>query len=397
MRASPPPRRSTILHIDMDAFYVSVEERDQPALRGQPVVVGGSPQGRGVVAAANYVARRYGVHSAMPMATARRLCPALVIVSGRHGHYARVSQQIRDVFLRYTPLVEPLSLDEAFLDVAASEKLFGPAQDIGRRIQREIADELQLSASVGVAPSKFVAKVASDIEKPAGFVLVPPQAVQDFLDPLPASRLWGVGKAGQRELARLGLTTIADVRRTPAQQLQRHFGQWGGHIWRLANGMDDREVVPEREAKSISHETTFETDIHDREVLRLWLLELTHQVAARLRRHGRRAATVQLKLRYPDFRTITRAQSLAQPSDITQALWQVAEGLLLRHLPDARGVRLLGVGVSGLHGEAPAQQNLFEDAQQVKHGRLDGIADDIRRRFGDEVLWRGLEVKRRRE
>ena len=178
----------------MDAFYASVEERDQPALRGQPLVVGGSPEGRGVVAAANYAARRYGIHSAMPMATAKRLCASLVILPGRHSHYGLVSQQIRDIFLRYTPLVEPLSLDEAFLDVGACEKLFGPAAVIGRRIQREIADELQLTASVGVAPTKFVAKVASDIEKPAGFVLVEPHAVRAFLDPLPASRLWGVGK-----------------------------------------------------------------------------------------------------------------------------------------------------------------------------------------------------------
>lgn len=396
MREDQPRRRSAILHIDMDAFYASVEERDRPELRGRPVVVGGSPQGRGVVAAANYVARRYGIHSAMPMATAQRLCDALVIVPGRHGHYGQVSQQIHDIFLRYTPLVEPLSLDEAFLDVGASEKLFGPAADIGRRIQREIADELQLSASVGVAPSKFVAKVASDIEKPAGFVLVPPHAVQDFLDPLPATRLWGVGKVGQRELARMGLTTIADVRRTPLLQLQRHFGQWGEHIWQLANGIDEREVTPEREAKSISHETTFETDIHDREVLRMWLLELTHQVAARLRQHALRAQTVQLKLRYPDFRTITRAHSLAQPSDVTQELWQVAEGLLTRNLArNSKAVRLLGMGVSGLHAGPPMQQRLFEEELRVKHGRMDGIADDIRRRFGDEVLWRGLEDKRR--
>ena len=394
MRDDPPYRRSAILHIDMDAFYASVEERDQPALRGQPLVVGGRPEGRGVVAAANYAARRYGIHSAMPMATAQRLCAALVIVPGRHSYYGQVSQQIRDIFLRYTPLVEPLSLDEAFLDVTASEKLFGPAADIGRRIQREIADELKLCASVGVAPSKFVAKVASDIEKPAGFVLVEPHAVQAFLDPLPATRLWGVGKVGQRELARRGLSTIADVRRTPVQQLQRQFGQWGEHIWRLANGIDEREVVPEREAKSISHETTFEVDIRDVEVLRNWLLELTHQVAARLRRHGLRAQTVQIKLRYPDFKTITRAHTLAEPSDVTQELWQVAEGLLLHNLPHRHnGVRLLGMGVSGLHAGPAPQQRLFEEEQRVKHGRLDGIADAIRERFGDGVLRRASTTK----
>ena len=249
---------------------------------------------------------------------------------------------------------------------------------------------------MGVAPSKFVAKVASDIEKPAGFVLVEPHAVRAFLDPLPASRLWGVGKVGNRALARMGLNTLADVRRTAPQQLQRQFGQGGQHIWQLANGIDEREVIPEREAKSISHETTFETDIRDMEVLRMWLLQLTHQVAARLRRHGLRAETVQLKLRYPDFKTITRAHTLSEPSDITQELWQVAEGLLARNLArNNNGVRLLGMGVSGLHAGPPAQQRLFEEERRVKHGRLDGIADDIRRRFGDAVLWRGLDVKRR--
>ena len=385
---------STILHIDMDAFYASVEERDNPELRGLPLVVGGSPQGRGVVAAANYVARTYGVYSAMPMATAQRLCPALVVVPGNYQHYDRVSQQILAIFQRYTPLVEPLSLDEAFLDVGASARLFGPAADIGRRIQREIAQELQLSASVGVAPSKFVAKVASDIRKPAGFVVVEPDAVQAFLDPLPASRLWGVGKVGKRVLERLGITTIAQVRQTAPQQLQRHFGQWGLHIWLLAHGIDDRTVVPEREAKSISHETTFEVDIRDAEVLHTWLMDLTEQVAMRLRRHELRGQTVQIKIRFPDFTTITRAQTLPEPSNSTHELCRVAADLLRRNLPARnRGVRLLGMGMSGLHAGPPPQQRLFEEEARVRQRRIDEITDDIRRRFGPEVLRRGLASK----
>ena len=385
---------STILHIDMDAFYASVEERDHPQLRGLPLVVGGSPEGRGVVAAANYVARTYGVYSAMPMATARRLCPALVVVRGNYSHYDQVSQQILAIFQRYTPLVEPLSLDEAFLDVGASIRLFGPAADIGRRIQREIAQELRLSASVGVAPSKFVAKVASDIRKPAGFVVVEPDAVQAFLDPLPASRLWGVGKVGERALQRLGITTIAQVRQTAPQQLQRYFGQWGEHIWRLAHGIDDRIVVPEHAAKSISHETTFEVDIRDAEVLHTWLRDLAEQVAMRLRRHGLRGQTVQIKIRFPDFTTITRAHTLSEPSHSTHELCRVAADLLRRNLPvHNRGVRLLGMGVSGLHAGPPPQQRLFEEEVRVRHHRIDEIADDIRRRFGPEVLRRGLAPK----
>lgn len=385
---------STILHIDMDAFYASIEERDQPALRGLPLVVGGSPQGRGVVAAANYIARTYGVHSAMPMTTAKRLCPALVVVRGNYQHYNQVSQQILAVFQRYTPLVEPLSLDEAFLDVGASVRLFGPATDIGRRIQREIAQELRLSASVGVAPSKFVAKVASDIRKPSGFVVVEPDDVQAFLDPLPASRLWGVGKVGVRALERLGITTIAQVRQTALPQLQRYFGQWGRHIWLLAHGVDDRNVVPEHEAKSISHETTFEVDISDAEILRAWLMELTEQVAIRLRRHELRGQTVQIKIRFADFTTITRAQTLSEPSHGTRELWRVANDLLRRNLPaPKRGIRLLGMGVSGLHAGPPPQQRLFEDEARIRYSRMDDIADEIRRRFGPGALRRGPTLK----
>jgi DNA polymerase-4 len=390
--------RPTILHVDMDAFYASVEERDRPELRGRPVAVGGSAQARGVVSAANYVARRYGVHSAMPMATAQRLCPDLVIIRGRHDYYHEVSQQIRAIFHRYTPLVEPLSLDEAFLDVAGSETLFGPAPAIGRRIQQEIAAELRLSASVGVAPTKFVAKVASDIRKPAGFVVVETAAVQEFLDPLPAGRLWGVGKAGNRALERLGVTTIGDVRRYPCAELVRRFGKWGEHVWRLANGWDERTVVPDREAKSISHETTFETDIADREILRQWLLELTQQVAARLRQHGLRGRTVQLKLRFPDFTTITRAHTLPEPTALTQELWQAADALLAANLPArSPGLRLLGVGVSGLHVGEPTQQRLFEEEGRVRQGRIDALADTLRQRYGRNVLQRGLDLKRGRE
>jgi len=386
-----------ILHIDMDAFYASIEERDDPSLRGKPVVVGGSPDGRGVVAAANYAARKYGIHSAMPMASARRLCPELVVRRWRPRYYAEISDRIRDIFHRYTPTVEPLSLDEAFLDVDASKRLFGAAADIGRRIQREIMEELLLSSSVGVASTKFVAKVASDICKPHGFLVVAPHEVQTFLDPLPVARLWGVGTVANRALERAGISTIGELRRYPAAVLTGLFGKLGQHISQLAEGVDERPVVPDRVAKSISHETTFDADLHDREALRAWLLELTEQLAARLRRQRLRARTIQIKLRYPDFKTVTRAQTLSEPTDITLQLWTAAERLLRDNLPARHpGVRLLGVSVSGLGAADPIQGSLFDADVRQRQSRLDTLVDAINGRFGAIALRRGLDLKRPR-
>jgi DNA polymerase-4 len=252
----------------MDAFYASVEERDRPELVGKPVIVGGTPEKRGVVSAANYVARRFGVHSAMPAITARRLCPQGIFLPPRIDYYAEVSSQIRDIFERFTPMVEPLSLDEAFLDVTGSEHLFGSAVEIGQKLKQMIRQEIRLVVSVGVAPNKFLAKIASDLKKPDALVVVEPDKVQEFLDPLPVERLWGVGKQGSKVFQRLGIRTIEQLRQYPLDILQSRFGSSGEHLWQLARGIDDRAVVPERDAKSISHETTFERDIADLEVLR---------------------------------------------------------------------------------------------------------------------------------
>ncbi len=301
-----------ILHVDMDAFYASVEERDQPQLVGKPVIVGGTPEGRGVVAAANYVVRRFGVHSAMPTSQALRLCPTAIVLPVRMDHYANISRHIRTIFERFTPLVEPISLDEAFLDVTGSKTMFGPAASMAVRIKQEILSETRLVASVGVAPNKFLAKIASDLEKPDGLVIVAPDGVQAFLDVLPVERLWGVGKVAQGVLERMGVRTIGALRQTPQRTLTDRFGKSGEHLWQLAHGIDDRPVVPDREAKSISHETTFATDVDDADVLRAWLLELTEQVARRLRRYGLRGRTVNMKVRFADFRTITRSQTLPE-------------------------------------------------------------------------------------
>jgi len=383
-----------ILHVDMDAFYASVEERDRPELVGKPVIVGGLPEKRGVVSAANYVARQYGVHSAMPAVTARRLCPHGVFLLPRIDHYAEVSRQIRDIFERFTPLVEPLSLDEAFLDVTSSEHLFGPAAEIGRKIKEAVRQSTRLVASVGVAPNKFLAKIASDLKKPDGFVVVEPERVQEFLAPLPVERLWGVGRQGSKVFQRLGIHTIGQLRQLPLDVLQARFGASGEHLWQLAHGIDDRPVVPEREAKSISHETTFERDIDDPDVLRAWLLELTEQVGWRLRRRGLRGRTVQLKVRFADFSTITRSQTLPEPTDLTQELWQAADELLRRRLPIRHlAIRLLGMGVSGLDDSGLAQGLLFDQEERERQGRLDAVKDQLKQRFGPDVLRRGSMLR----
>jgi DNA polymerase-4 len=382
-----------ILHVDMDAFYASVEERDRPGLVGRPVIVGGTPAARGVVAAANYVVRRFGVHSAMSTAEAMRRCPQAVVIPPRTGHYAEVSRCIREILERFTPLVEPLSLDEAFLDVAGCEALFGPAAEIARQIKAAIRAETRLVASVGVAPNKFLAKIASDLHKPDALVVVDPGRVAEFLDPLPVCRLWGVGKVAEGVLGRLGIRTIGDLRRRPVELLVRTFGQSGRHLWDLAHGIDDRPVVPDREAKSVSHETTFPVDVADRDTLRAWLLELTEQVARRLRRHDLQGRTVQLKVRFDDFTTITRSQTLPGPTSATARLWDAAAVLLDRLPPAHRPVRLVGIGVSGLDRSDTGQRSLFDGPEQRKQSDLDAALDRIRETFGSDALQRGSRVR----
>ena len=389
-----------ILHIDMDAFYASVEERDNPDLRGKPVIVGGTPEGRGVVAAANYVARTFGVHSAMASAQALRLCPNAIVLRPRMEHYATVSAQIREIFNRYTPTVEPLSLDEAFLDANGSVQLFGSVETIGRAIKEDIRRELNLVASVGVAPNKYLAKLASDMDKPDGFTVIQPGDVQRVLDALPVSRIWGVGKVTNRKFEALGINTIAQLREISADRLAQKFGSSGEHFWKLARGIDDRQVIADREAKSISHETTFAVDVVDMDVLKAWLLELTEQVAQRLRAQKVEGRTVQLKVRYSNFDTITRSRSLTSHSDSTRRLWDVASELLATQLPDRRlVVRLLGMGVSNLRPQALVQKELFGD-DEVPNERdttLDKVADQIRSRFGTNKLRRASTVQHEAE
>ena len=382
-----------ILHVDMDAFYASIEERDRPELQGMPVIVGGSPEGRGVVAAANYMVRNFGVRSAMATARALALCPDAIVLRPRMEHYSAVSHQIHEIFHRYTPLVEPLSLDEAFLDATESALLFGPVESIGRSIKKDIWDELRLVASVGVAPNKFLAKLASDLDKPDGFTVITPDAVQSVLAPLPVTQMWAVGKATEHKFNKLGIQTIGQLRHVPLEQLKQSFGKSGENFWRLAQGLDDRRVVADREAKSISHETTFAADIRDIDVLRAWLLDLTEQVAHRLRRNNMHGRTVNLKVRYANFDTITRSKSLPQPTNTTNTLWSVVSELLNTQLPNRPlVVRLLGVGISNLQPPNPIQQSLFSEEQNERDTKLDNVADQIRNRFGTTLLQRASTV-----
>ncbi len=379
-----------ILHVDMDAFYASVEERDDPTLVGRPVIVGGSAEGRGVVCAANYAARKFGVHSAMPAAQAKRLCPQAVFLKPRIDYYATVSTRIRAIFEAFTPLVEPLSLDEAFLDCTGSEPLFGPSALIGRMIKRRIRDELQLVASVGVAPNKFLAKIASDLGKPDGFVVVAPDQVQAFLDPLPVGRLWGVGKVTGRVFERLAIRTIGELRTMPVAKMEELFGSSGRHFWELAHGIDARPVVPDREAKSISHETTFAADIADAESLRAWLVDLVEQVARRLRRHAIEGRSVELKVRFADFTTITRSLTLSRPTNVTQELLDAGLELLTKRLPPRHlPIRLVGFGVHKLGESGPIQQQLFGEPERERQRELDRVADQIAAKFGKSGLRRG--------
>ena len=383
-----------IVHIDMDAFYASVEIRDNPALASLPIIVGGSPTGRGVVATANYIARKFGVHSAMPAAQAKRLCPHATFLHPRMELYAAVSKQIHEIFQSFTDLVEPLSLDEAFIDVTGSQALFGDAVSIARQIKSRIASEVGLTASAGVASNKFLAKLASDLHKPDGLVIVEPTGVQEFLDPLPISRIWGVGAQTQKKFESLDVRTIGQLRSLSLPFLKTLFGVNSEHFWNLARGIDSRKVVPDREAKSVSHETTFHCDIYDRDTIGAWLLELTDQVARRLRRYEIVGRTVQIKLRYSNFDTITRRCTLDEPTNSTDALTEAASGVLNRSaFKIDRGIRLLGMGVSQLSYNRPVQLSLFDQDERDQAKRIDRAADQIRHKFGTLALSRASTLQ----
>jgi DNA polymerase-4 len=375
----------TILHVDMDAFYASVEQRDDPSLRGRPVIVGGIGD-RGVVAAASYEVRRYGVHSAMPMREALRRCPDAVCVRPRIGHYADVSQQVFAVFHEFTPLVQGLSLDEAFLDVTAGTGDLGDGGQVAHEIKRRIRERTGLTASVGVAPNKLVAKIASDLRKPDGLVVVRPDEINAVLDPLPIRKLFGLGAKTAPKVEALGIHTLGELRQASAARLRPIFGRYAERVLQRAAGIDTRPVVPDQDEKQISAEETFDTDIADHSRLRSEIVRLADKVGARLRAREFAAACVTVKIRRKDFTTYSRQRHFEPPTQETRVITAVATELLdawLATQPRA-ALRLLGVGVSDL---APATQlDLFTAPQTTRNRELDAAVDRIRERFGKVAL-----------
>lgn len=376
-----------ILHIDMDAFYASVEQRDDPSLRGKPLVVGGS-RNRGVVAAASYEARRFGIRSAMPMRDAYRRCPDLLRVAPQMSHYQAVSKEIFAIFREFTPLVEGLSLDEAFLDVSASLALFGDEVGIAGKIKKRINAQTALTASVGVAPNKLVAKIASDLDKPDGLFVVTPENMREVLDPLPARVIPGIGRETLARLKRVGIETIADLRLAPDRDLEPIFGKFTQRTRDRASGIDDRPVLSSRPDKSISAEETFDVDLSTAAEMSRQLLALSERTASRLRAKELVAGTVQVKIRQSDFTTFTRQRALCPPGNGTNQLYEAAKGLLASWLLDYPGarIRLLGVGGSDLADDV--QPDLFAPAVGAGGPQLDQTVDEIRDRFGKSSVGR---------
>ena len=382
----------TILHVDMDAFYASVEERDRPELKGKPLIVGGTA-GRGVVAAASYAVRRFGVRSAMPMREALKRCPHAICVAPRMARYKEVSAQVFAIFHEFTPLVEGLSLDEAFLDVTGSERLFGEPAVIGAEIRRRIRAVTELTASVGIAPNKSLAKIASDLNKPDGLFCIGPHNLHEVLERLAVERLFGVGAKTLPAVQACGLKTFGDVARAGDEQLWRAFGKHGKAMQARAAGLDERPVVPDREEKSISAEETFDKDIRDAAVLERRLTALADRAAARLRAAGLCAGRVTVKIRRADFTTYTRQCALEPPTQDTAAVCAGAQRLLRTWLAGRGNValRLLGVGTSEL--SAVRQPDLFAEGS-ARVSRLDSAIDGIRDRFGAQVLTRASLLPR---
>jgi DNA polymerase-4 len=382
---------AVILHADMDAFFASVEQLDNPELKGLPVMVGGSTGRRGVVAAASYEARRFGVRSAMPMTEARRRCPEGVFLRGRMARYGEISAAIREIFYRYTPAVEPLSLDEAYLDIGGSLKLFGSPLQIGQAIREQVRSKLGLAVSVGIGPGKLVAKIASKKAKPDGILLIEEDGVQEFLRPLAVTEIWGVGKISEKKLNGLGIATIGQLADADPSLLEEKIGRWGPLLHGLANGEDLRTVECDRSRKSYGEENTFAEDALERETIRATIIAHAETVARRLRRDGRRGRTVTLKYRPSqrgEFRLVTRSRTLAATTDDGSTIARTAMELWDGE-PTHPPLRLVGVQVSGLDGDRPVQMGLFKNEEEGRQDALNTALDDIVSRFGAKAVKKG--------
>ncbi|MCG8606827.1 DNA polymerase IV [bacterium] len=385
---------STILHLDMDAFYAAVEQLDNPQYRGKPLIVGSDPKGgkgRGVVATASYEARKYGVHSAMPISQAYRRCPHGTYVRGRMARYSEVSKKVMAILSQYTPIIERISIDEAFLDLTRCIKIFGNAESVGRKIKDQIRSELKLTASIGIAPNKFLAKVASDLEKPDGFVVVRVGDERAFLKDLPISRLWGVGKKTEQALKGMGISTIGQIAQMSEVQLGRRFGKWGSALWRLSNGIDERSVVTSSPQKSISQERTFDEDMDDEELIERTLFRLSDDLSRLMRNDGLKGRTLTLKIRLEDFSTFTRSQSLSDFIDSPDVLRGVVIGLYRNFDREGKRVRLLGVGVSQLSSISGEQLGLF-DQESPMTAKVTKLLDMLKDKYGEDAVSRAVRL-----
>jgi nucleotidyltransferase/DNA polymerase involved in DNA repair len=378
-----------IFHVDMDAFFASVEQLDDPRLRGKPVIVGADPRGgrgRGVVSAASYEARRFGIGSAMPISKAFRLCPNGAYVRPRFERYEAVSERIMSLLSERAPVLEPAGLDEAYLDMTGTGRLSGPPREAAAGMKAAIREAEGLTASIGIGRSKMIAKIASDLKKPDGLVEVPDGETAAFLEPLPVGRIPGVGPATRESLRQCGLLTVGDLQRVPETGLVRLFGSAGAWLRECAFGRDDSPVTPEREIQSVSNETTFDEDTADPDLVHDLLLDLSERVGLRLRRAGMRGRTVELKIRFDDFETRTRRITLDRPTDLSERIFASAEGLARPFLGPERKIRLLGIGVSGLCADAGGQADLFASSEESKRNRLNRAADALRDKFGDDIV-----------
>ncbi len=381
-----------ILHIDMDAFFAAVEQHDNPSFLGKPVIVGADPRGRGVVSTCSYEARKYGVHSAQPIKEAYRLCPQGIFLPVRGSRYAEVSRSIMQLLSEYTPLIEPLSLDEAFLDLTASQKNFGPAEFIGKRIIEEIQSQIGLSASVGIAPNKFLAKLASDLHKPHGFVVITPENAHDILENLGIEKLWGVGPKTAEVLHEMGIHTIGMLRQINPQVLADSLGEIGLQLYQLAYGHDERPVSPSEPVKSVGHEITFQVDTEDNGFLAGVLLWLCDQVARRLRQNSLKGRVITIKLRDCNFKTLTKRSTLEEPTDFEETIYQEALKLFGRIPRVGLKVRLIGVSVSDFENKTSLQLGLFDAEPQMPQkdlSKLHQTLDQLKDRFGEKIITKG--------